>query len=294
MGGNMVRRLLRGGHRVVMYDRAPESGAQIVKEENGGVLATSLKDTVEKLKSPRHIWVMLPAGEITEGTLIELMTLLSPDDTIIDGGNSNYKDTQRRYKMLQEKKINYVDVGTSGGVWGLANGYGLMIGGDKNVVERLTPIFQTLAPAPDKGWGCMGPSGAGHYVKMVHNGIEYGLMQSYAEGLEILRAKKEFNLDLSQVTETWRHGTVIRSWLLDLTAEALKEDSELHDLAPYVEDSGEGRWTVTDAIELSVPAPVITMALFSRFYTRDKGDYAAKTLAAMRQQFGGHAVKKTE
>jgi 6-phosphogluconate dehydrogenase len=220
------------------------------------------------------------------------MGLLAPDDTIIDGGNSNYKDTQRRHAMLKEKGINYVDVGTSGGVWGLANGYGLMIGGDKAAVDRMKPIFESLAPAPDQGWGHMGPSGAGHYVKMVHNGIEYGMMQAFAEGFEIMRAKKNLNLDLAQIAEAWRYGTVIRSWLLDLAADALKDDPELKDIAPYVSDSGEGRWTIADAIDLDVPTPVITMSLFARFYSRSNGDYTAKVLAAMRNQFGGHVVKK--
>jgi 6-phosphogluconate dehydrogenase len=251
-------------------------------------------ETVDRLKPPRHVWLMLPSGEITEQAVVEFMGLLSPGDTLIDGGNSNYKDTQRRYKMLQEKGVHYLDVGTSGGVWGLANGYGIMVGGDKAAVDRMRPIFETLAPAPDKGWGHMGPSGAGHYTKMVHNGIEYGLMQAYAEGLEILHAKKDLNLDLAQVAEVWRHGTVIRSWLLDLTAAALKEDPELADIAPYVSDSGEGRWTVFDSIDLDVPSPVITMSLFARFYSRNNGDYSARVLAAMRNQFGGHAVKKAK
>jgi 6-phosphogluconate dehydrogenase len=292
MGGNMSRRLLKGGHRVVLYDNSPAAG-EAIQKEFGGDVASSLKQVAEKLKAPRHVWLMLPAGEVTEGVLKELMGLLSPGDTVIDGGNSNYKDTQRRHAMLKEKGLNFVDVGTSGGVWGFANGYGLMVGGDKEAVDRMRSIFETLAPAPDKGWGHMGPSGAGHYTKMVHNGIEYGMMQAYAEGLEILRAKKEFNLNLAQVTEAWQHGTVIRSWLLDLTAAALKEDPELKDLAPYVSDSGEGRWTIMDAIDLDVPAPVITLSLFTRFYSRNNGDYAAKALAAMRNQFGGHAVKKS-
>lgn len=292
MGGNMARRLLRGGHRVVLYDRAAEAGEKI-KTEDGGEVAASYADVAAKLTTPRHIWLMLPAGEITEQALVEFMGLLSPDDTIIDGGNSNYKDTQRRYGMLKEKGLNYVDVGTSGGIWGLANGYGMMIGGDKAAVDRMRPIFESLAPAPDQGWGHMGPSGAGHYVKMVHNGIEYGMMQAFAEGFEIMRAKKNLNLDVAQIAEAWRYGTVIRSWLLDLAADALKDDPELKDIAPYVSDSGEGRWTIADAIDLDVPTPVITMSLFARFYSRSNGDYTARVLAAMRNQFGGHAVKKS-
>lgn len=294
MGGNMARRLLRGGHRVVMYDRNAAAGDQIKSEEMGGDVAGSLADVVKQLAAPRHVWVMLPAGEITEGTLKELMGLLSADDTIIDGGNSNYKDTQRRYAMLKEKGINYVDVGTSGGVWGITVGYGMMIGGDKPAVDRLETIFQTLAPGPDKGWGHMGPSGAGHYVKMVHNGIEYGMMQAYAEGFEIMRARKDLNLNVAQIAEAWRYGTVVRSWLLDLAASALEHDPELSDIAPYVSDSGEGRWTIFDAIDLDVPTPVITAALYARLYSRNNGDFTAKVLAAMRNQFGGHAIKKAK
>jgi 6-phosphogluconate dehydrogenase len=293
MGGNMARRLLRGGHRVVMFDRNAAAGSDIKSSEKGGDVAGSLPDLVQKLAAPRHVWVMLPAGEITEGTLKELSGLMSPDDTIIDGGNSNYKDTQRRYAWLKEIGINYVDVGTSGGIWGITVGYGMMIGGDAAAVERMRPIFETLAPAADQGWGRMGPSGAGHYVKMVHNGIEYGMMQAYAEGFEIMRAKKDLNLNVAQIAEAWRYGTVVRSWLLDLAAAALKDDPDLADIVPYVDDSGEGRWTIQEAIDHDVPAPVITTSLFARFYSRSNGDFTAKVLAAMRNQFGGHAVKKT-
>ncbi len=292
MGGNMARRLLRGGHRVVLHNRSAAVSEAIQKEEGRGEVVHSLKEAVEKLQAPRHVWIMLPAGDVTEQSLVELMGLLSPDDTVIDGGNSNYKDTQRRHAMLKAKGLNYVDVGTSGGVWGLANGYGLMVGGDDAPVARLRPILETLAPAPDHGWGHMGPSGAGHYVKMVHNGIEYGMMQAFAEGFEIMRAKKDLHLNMAQIAEAWRYGTVIRSWLLDLAAAALKDDPELTDIAPFVADSGEGRWTVADAIDLDVPAPVITLALMARFYSRRNGDYTAKVLSAMRNQFGGHAVKK--
>ena len=292
MGGNMARRLLRGGHRVVLHNRSAAVSEAIQKEEGRGEVVHSLKEAVEKLQAPRHVWIMLPAGDVTEQSLVELMGLLSPDDTVIDGGNSNYKDTQRRHAMLKAKGLNYVDVGTSGGVWGLANGYGLMVGGDDAPVARLRPILETLAPAPDHGWGHMGPSGAGHYVKMVHNGIEYGMMQAFAEGFEIMRAKKDLHLNMAQIAEAWRYGTVIRSWLLDLAAAALKDDPELTDIAPFVADSGEGRWTVADAIDLDVPAPVITLALMARFYSRSNGDYTAKVLSAMRNQFGGHAVKK--
>lgn len=293
MGGNMARRLLRGGHRVVLYDRSAEPGAQITTTEKGGAVAEKLNDLATLLKSPRCVWMMLPAGQITEDMLNNLLGILASGDTLIDGGNSNYKDSQRRAALVKSRGLNYVDVGVSGGVWGLANGYGLMIGGDAKPVESLRPIFETLAPAKDQGWGYMGPSGAGHYAKMVHNGIEYGMMQAFAEGFEILHAKKEFNFNLHQVAEAWRYGTVIRSWLLDLTAEALKDDSELSHLEGFVQDSGEGRWTVQEAIDLDVPAPVITQSLFHRFYSRNNGNYASKLLAAMRNQFGGHAVKKT-
>jgi 6-phosphogluconate dehydrogenase len=293
MGGNMARRLLRGGHRVVLYNRSPEVSEQIRREENGGDVARSYEEIVAMLRPPRHLWVMLPAGDTTEQALRALMGMLDKDDTVIDGGNSNYKDTMRRAAMLKEAGVNYVDVGTSGGIWGVSVGYGMMVGGEAAPVERMRPILETLAPAPDKGWGHMGPSGAGHYVKMVHNGIEYGMMQAYAEGFEILRAKKELNLNVAQIAEAWRYGTVVRSWLLDLAAEALAEDPELSDLKGYVSDSGEGRWTIFDAIDLDVPAPVITLSLFTRFYSRDNGDYANKVLAALRNQFGGHAVKKS-
>ena len=293
MGGNMARRLLRGGHRVVLYDRSAEPGAQITTTEKGGAVAEKLNDLATLLKSPRCVWMMLPAGQITEDMLNNLLGILASGDTLIDGGNSNYKDSQRRAALVKSRGLNYVDVGVSVGVWGLANGYGLMIGGEAGPVESLRPIFETLAPAKDQGWGYLGPSGAGHYAKMVHNGIEYGMMQAFAEGFEILHAKKEFNFNLHQVAEAWRYGTVIRSWLLDLTAEALKDDSELAHLEGFVQDSGEGRWTIQEAIDLDVPAPVITQSLFHRFYSRNNGNYASKLLAAMRNQFGGHAVKKT-
>jgi 6-phosphogluconate dehydrogenase len=234
---------------------------------------------------------MVPAGAITDSTITALTPLLSAGDTLVDGGNSNYRDTQRRAQALGSRQIHFVDSGTSGGVWGLTEGYSLMIGGDEAVVERLRPIFETLAPAPDKGWGRVGAVGSGHYTKMIHNGIEYGLMQAYAEGLSILRHKSEFELDLPQITEIWRYGSVVRSWLLDLTADALDKNPTLHGIAPYVADSGEGRWTVAEAIELGVPAPVITASLIERLRSRDTDSFADKLLAAMRNQFGGHPVK---
>jgi len=292
MGGNMARRLLRGGHRVVMWNRETEVGEKIKSDETGGDVAYQIGDLAQRLAPPRHAWIMLPAGDITENVLQTLLGVLSPGDTIIEGGNSNYKDTQRRAAMVKGNGMNYVDVGVSGGIWGITEGYGMMVGGDKEPVERMRPIFETLAPAKDRGWGHMGPSGAGHYAKMIHNGIEYGMMQAYAEGFEILRAKKELKYDLHQVAEAWRFGTVIRSWLLDLTAAALKDDPELPGLEGFVSDSGEGRWAIQEAIDLDVPAPVITQSLFHRFYSRANGTYASKLLAAMRNQFGGHTVKK--
>jgi len=290
MGANMAQRLMRGGHRVVGYD--PADTARALLEKSGAETAASLEQMVAKLKAPRAVWLMVPAGEITDGTIANLMPLLAAGDTIIDGGNSNYRDTQRRAAMTAQRKIQYVDSGTSGGIWGLAEGYSLMIGGDEAVVERLRPIFETLAPAKDQGWGRVGPVGSGHYTKMVHNGIEYGLMQAYAEGFSILQHKSEFKLDLHQIAEIWRYGSVVRSWLLDLTANALEKNPTLKGIAPYVADSGEGRWTVADAIELGVSAPVITLSLLERLRSRDNDSFSDKLLAAMRNQFGGHEIKK--
>jgi 6-phosphogluconate dehydrogenase len=294
MGANMVRRLARGGHRVVAYDRAPEPAGVVAKEEKGVSAATSLEDLAAQLKVPRVVWMMVPVGAPTESIFMALLDILEPEDTVLDGGNANYKDTMRRAATASERGLHYVDVGTSGGVWGLAEGYSMMVGGERGVVERLRPIFEALAPGPDIGWGYVGPSGAGHFVKMVHNGIEYGIMQAYAEGFDILRAKEEFDLDLHHVAEIWRYGSVIRSWLLDLTAAALAEDQELTDIKGWVADSGEGRWTVFEAVDQDVPAPVITMSLLMRFVSRQDESYAAKLLAAMRNQFGGHAVKRAE
>ncbi|HRL14347.1 MAG TPA: decarboxylating 6-phosphogluconate dehydrogenase, partial [Aggregatilineales bacterium] len=246
------------------------------------------------LDAPRAVWVMVPAGAATEATVEALAALLSPGDTIIDGGNSNYKDTLRRAESLAARGLHFVDVGTSGGIWGLAEGYSLMIGGDTGAVERLRPIFETLAPSTTTGWGHVGKSGTGHFTKMIHNGIEYGMMQAFAEGFEILHARRDFDLDLHQIAEIWRTGSVVRSWLLDLTANALADDQHLSSIAGYVPDSGEGRWTVAEAIDLDVPAPVITLSLMQRFASRQDESYAAKLLAALRNQFGGHAVKKAE
>jgi 6-phosphogluconate dehydrogenase len=290
MGANMAQRLMRGGHKVVGYD--PAETARALLEKSGAQTAATLEQMVGKLKAPRVIWLMVPAGEITDSTITSLVPLLSAGDTIIDGGNSNYRDTQRRAAAVAQRKIQYVDSGTSGGIWGLAEGYSLMIGGDEAVVERLRPIFEALAPAKDQGWGRVGPVGAGHYTKMVHNGIEYGLMQAYAEGFSILQHKSEFKLDLHQIAEIWRYGSVVRSWLLDLTANALEKNPTLAGIAPYVADSGEGRWTVADAIELGVSAPVITLSLLERLRSRDNDSFSDKLLAAMRNQFGGHEIKK--
>lgn len=293
MGGNMSRRLLKAGHEVTGYNLTEDATRQLAQEA-GLQPALSLAEAVAHLESPRTVWLMLPAGEATESTIEALSGMLAAGDTIIDGGNANFRDSMRRAASLAERGIHYVDVGVSGGVWGLENGYGLMIGGDAAAVSRLEPIFKSLAPAEDKGWGRVGPSGAGHYVKMVHNGIEYGLMQAYAEGFELMATKEEFALDVHQIAEMWRHGTVVRSWLLDLTARALESDAKLTDIAGYVEDSGEGRWTVFEAINQNVPAPVITLSLMQRFASRQPESYANKLIAALRNQFGGHAVKKAE
>ena len=290
MGANMATRLARGGHDVVAYDRSPDAAARAATA--GASAASSLDDLVKRLTPPRAVWTMVPAGEPTESTIAALGERLARGDVVIDGGNSNYKDSMRRATTLEERGLHLIDVGTSGGIWGLTEGYALMVGGDKAPITRLRPVFETLAPAPDRGWAHVGPSGSGHFVKMVHNGIEYGLMEAYAEGFSILRHKAEFDLDLPAIAELWRHGSVVRSWLLDLTARALAEDPLLKDVAPYVSDSGEGRWTVSEAIDLDVPAPVITLALIQRLRSRDEESYADRLLAALRNQFGGHAVKQ--
>ena len=290
MGANMVRRLVKGGHEVVVFNRSPEPIREVAKE--GAIPSTSLQDLVSKLQKPSIVWLMLPAGDVTENHLQQLMTLLKAGDIIVDGGNSNFKDTVRRAEMLKTEGFHYVDVGTSGGIWGITEGYSMMVGGEKEAVERLRPALETLAPGADKGWGHVGPSGSGHYVKMVHNGIEYGMMQAYAEGFEIMRARSEFALDLAQIAEIWRYGSVVRSWLLDLTARALQENPDLSGIKGWVADSGEGRWTVFESIDQDVPAPVITLSLLMRFVSRQEDSFAAKMLAAMRNQFGGHAVKK--
>ena len=292
MGGNMVQRLIRGGHRIVTYDRSEE--AVKASESWGAVGTASLNEVLQKLAPPRAVWIMVPAGEPTEATIDSLIPHLSSGDVVLDGGNSNYKDSMRRAQKLRQHGLNFLDVGTSGGVWGLTEGYSMMIGGEREVFQRLKPIFQTLAPAPDKGYGFVGPSGAGHFVKMVHNGIEYGLMQAYAEGFELMQAKKEYHLDLAQIAQIWRYGSVVRSWLLDLTASALEDNPTLEGLLAYVDDSGEGRWTVQESIDLAVPAPVIALALQARFRSRQDQPFSGKLLAAMRNQFGGHAVTRED
>ena len=292
MGANMSERLMNVGHRVVGYARRPESVNRLLKK---GVVGTySLKELVQKLCSPRIIWLMIPAGKPVDTTLEMLLELLDEGDIVVDGGNSNYKDTLRRAAILKEKGIHFVDVGTSGGVWGLKEGYSMMVGGEKEVVEYLHPILETLAPAPDKGWNYVGSNGAGHFVKMVHNGIEYGIMEAYAEGFALLKSKEEFEFDLQSISEIWRYGSVIRSWILDLIANALQVDPELNNVMPYVEDSGEGRWTVFEAIDQNVATPVIILSLLQRINSRDNEKFSDRLLAVMREQFGGHKVKRKE
>ena len=290
MGFNMTQRLLRGGHQVVGFAHSPRSIQ--AAEQIGAVGARTLQEAVNKLGSPRIIWLMIPAGNPTFETIEDLTRQLSQGDIVIDGGNSYYKDSIKHAEMLEAKGIHFVDCGTSGGIWGLNEGYSMMIGGKPEVVESLRPIFETLAPAADRGWGYVGPHGAGHYVKMIHNGIEYGMMQAFAEGFSILKSREEFGIDLARVSKIWQHGSVVRSWLLDLAARALESDPTLSDIKPWVEDSGEGRWTVFESIDLAVPAPIITLALQMRFASRDDENYTARMLAALRNQFGGHAVKK--
>ncbi len=290
MGGNMVRRLRRGGVDVVGYDRSAELVAQLAAEA-GMIAAASVEDAVAKLSGPRIVWLMLPSGDPTEQQIRALAPLLAKGDIIVDGGNSNYHDSQRRGVWLAEQGIGFMDSGTSGGVWGLENGYCLMVGATPSVAQTMTPILQVLAPSAQRGWAHVGPVGAGHFTKMIHNGIEYGMMQSFAEGLELLRGKQEFALDLAQITELWRHGSVVRSWLLDLTAEALQADQQLAKVAPFVPDSGEGRWTVIEAIEQGVAAPVLTLALQMRFTSQDETGYGYRLLSTMRNAFGGHAIK---
>jgi 6-phosphogluconate dehydrogenase len=290
MGANMTRRLVRGGHEVIGYDREPTVVGRVVEAGAGG--AGSLQDLVGRLDSPKHVWVMVPAGDPTRSTILALAELLEEGCTIIDGGNSFYKDTIELSNRLADHGLHLVDVGTSGGIWGLSEGYSMMVGGSADPIEALRPVFETLAPTPTTGWGHVGPSGSGHFVKMVHNGIEYGIMQAYAEGFAIMHDKDEFGLDLAGIGRVWQHGSVVRSWLLDLAVNALEENPTMEGIAPYVPDSGEGRWTVAEAIELDVAAPVITLALMRRIGSRDEVEFSDRVLSALRAQFGGHAVRR--
>jgi len=290
MGGFMAERLRLGGHQVVGFDFNAEAVAKLTAAGNVGV--SSLEELAKKLEGRKAIWIMVPQGKPVDDTIAKLEALLGPGDILIDGGNSNYKDSMRRHKEASAKGFEFLDVGTSGGVWGLKEGYSMMIGGSEEAVEYLRPIFETLAPAADKGWGRVGPGGAGHFVKMIHNGIEYGMMQAYAEGFTILEKKEELGLDLGQISQIWRYGSVVRSWLLDLAADALAKNPTLEGLEAFVEDSGEGRWTVFEAIDLNVSAPIITESLMRRIRSRENNNFTDRMLAIMRNEFGGHAVKK--
>ena len=289
MGGNMSERLIKGGHEVVVFDRTAEVIQKYVAK--GATPAATLTEVTAKLKTPRVVWIMVPSGKPVDDTITALAQGMSKGDVIIDGGNSNFHDTMRRGVELQAKGIQLVDSGTSGGIWGLANGYCLMIGASPDAFKLCEPIFKTLAP-PD-GYAHMGPTGSGHYVKMIHNGIEYGMLQAYAEGYEILHASKDFKLDMHKIAAVWNHGSVVRSWLNELAEKAFETDGDLSDLKGYVEDSGEGRWTVQEAIDLNVPAPVITLSLLTRLRSRQTDSFSAKVIAALRNEFGGHAVKKS-
>ncbi len=291
MGGNMARRLRRAGIGVVGFNRDTAATGQLARE-CGLIGAQSDADLVQRLDAPRVVWLMLPAGDVTESYIESMRDLLQPGDVLIDGANSWYRDSLRRGKMLAENGIHFVDAGVSGGVWGLDNGYALMVGGTDEAFRLVRPIIEALAPAPDLGWAHTGPVGSGHYAKMIHNGIEYGMMQAYAEGFSLMQNREDFDFDLAEVAECWRHGSVIRSWLLDLTAEVLAGDQQLADIEPIVADSGEGRWTALEGIEQGIPTPVMSLALMTRFATQGRQDYASKLLAMMRMQFGGHAVSK--
>ncbi len=291
MGGNMAERLHKAGHKVVGFDFSAQAVQKLT--DAGSVGANTLEDMVKNLtESPRAIWIMVPAGDPVDQTIDKLKPLMNKGDIFIDGGNSNYKDSQRRHDELKKEGYEFVDVGTSGGVWGITEGYSMMVGGDEPVVDHLKPIFETLAPAPDKGWGRTGPAGAGHFVKMIHNGIEYGMMQAYAEGFSIMAAKEPLSLNLAQISEIWRYGSVVRSWLLDLTADALQHNPNIEGIAPFVPDSGEGRWTVFEAIDLNISAPVITESLIRRIRSREDNNLTDRMLSVMRNAFGGHAMKK--
>lgn len=292
MGANMARRLARAGIEVVGYNRSQGIVQELAAQE-GVIPAASLEEVVEKLTPPRVAWLMLPSGSTTDQAIEKMAGLLEQGDIVVDGGNSNYHDSLRHGAALEGRGIDFADAGTSGGIWGLAEGYCLMVGGSSAAIEIIAPVLKALAPSADHGWAHVGPIGAGHFTKMVHNGIEYGMMQAMAEGFALLKGKSEFSLDLAQISEVWRYGSVVRSWLLDLTAEALKKDQTLSDLAPYVADSGEGRWTAVEAIDQGVAAPVMTTALYMRFISQDEQGYPFRLLSMMRNAFGGHAVKKS-
>lgn len=290
MGANMARRLARDGHEVVGYNRSQAIVQELAAQE-GVIPAASLEEAVAKLTPPRVVWLMLPSGDVTEQNLKQAAGMVDKGDIIVDGGNSNYHDSQRRGEWLAERGIGFADAGTSGGIWGLDNGYCLMVGGAPETIKVIAPALQSLAPSPEHGWAHVGPMGAGHFTKMVHNGIEYGMMQAMAEGFALLRGKSEYSLDLAQVAEVWRHSSVVRSWLLDLTAEALKKDQDLDDIAPYVPDSGEGRWTAIESIDQGVAAPIMTTSLYARFISQDERGYPFRLLSMMRNAFGGHNIK---
>ncbi|MFP4181148.1 MAG: phosphogluconate dehydrogenase (NAD(+)-dependent, decarboxylating) [Thiohalospira sp.] len=292
MGGNMARRLAAGGVEVIGWNRSRETAETLAGEHGNIVAAQTMAEAVAALTPPRVVWIMLPAGEATEAALMELGRHLAPGDIVVDGGNADYRESLDHGRLLGDSGVEFVDAGVSGGVWGLEEGYCLMVGGSEAAVSVLEPALRALAPAPDRGWAHVGPVGAGHFTKMVHNGIEYGMMQAFAEGFDLLERKAEFGIDPGQVAELWRHGSVVRSWLLDLMADFLGEDTALDDISPWVADSGEGRWTVREAVDSGVPAPVLTAALYARFASQDERGYQARLLARLRQAFGGHAVRR--
>jgi len=294
MGGNMARRLVKDGHEVVAYNKSPQTAIDLADEVDGVIPVSNLEELINALEPPRAVWLMVPHQVVDESIALLLEAGMRKGDLLIDGGNSNFNLSKKRAEDLLSKGIHFVDSGTSGGVWGLENGYSIMAGGSDEAINMIRPALESLAPAKDKGWGHVGPAGAGHYVKMVHNGIEYGMMQAFAEGFELLEAKKEMDLDLQQISEIWQHGSVVRSWLLDLIADAFSEDKALSTLSDYVDDSGEGRWTVQDSIELGVPTPVLTLALQMRFRSRQEDAFGGKVLNAMRAGFGGHSIRPKE
>lgn len=294
MGANMVRRLVRDGHEVIAYNRTPETAVALASESDNITAVTSLEELVTLLPPPRAIWLMVPHQFVDQSIEDLLAAGVNKGDLVIDGGNSNFNLSMKRAARLERSGVHFVDSGTSGGIWGLENGYSMMVGGTEEAVSMIQPALESLAPAKDKGWGHVGPAGAGHYVKMVHNGIEYGMMQAFAEGFELLEAKENMKLDLHQVSRIWQHGSVVRSWLLDLIADAFAEDKLLSELSDFVDDSGEGRWTVQDSIDLGIPTPVLTLALQMRFRSRQSPSFAGKVLNAMRAGFGGHSIRPAD